>query len=146
MSRQIWIGLLSLALVSCASTGNYQTTVESWYGAPAQDLFSSWGYPDITERAPDGHHLYIYKTTDNASQPAPDFPGRSFTMTEAGDKLDPEYIAEQKAKAGVICQTTFEADRSNHIIKVNFEGPSCAAKSQFVRLMGNPKAIEDDEE
>ena len=146
MYRGLWLLGAILLLAGCATTTNYQTTVSSWYGAPAQDLFSSWGYPDITERAPEGHHLYIYKKTDNASQPAPDFPGRSFTMTEEGNVLDPALIEQQKAREGVVCQTTFEADRSNHIVRVSFEGPSCSAKSQFVRLMANPKSLDEEDD
>lgn len=146
MRRGILVLGAAALLGGCATTSNYQTTVGSWYGAPAQDLFSSWGYPDITERAPNGHHLYIYKKTDNASQPAPDFPGRSFKMTETGDVLDPQMIAQQKAREGVVCRTTFDADRSNHIVRVSFEGPACAAKSQFVRLMANPKVLDEDDE
>lgn len=145
MRQGIWV-VGVMALVGCASMGNYQTTVDSWYGSPAQDLFSSWGYPDITERAPGGHRLYVYNTTDNASQLAPDFPGRSFTMSEEGNMLAPEVIAEKKAKAGVICQTTFEADRSNRIIKATYDGPSCVAKSKFVHLMSNPKGPGDEDE
>ncbi len=142
---RIIICFMCLLLSACATTQNYQTTVDSWEGSHAQELFSSWGYPDVTEKTAQGHHLYIYNTANNASKPAPEFPGRSFSMTEEGNTLDPEAIAEKKAKAGLDCKTVFEADRSNRIVSVSFTGTQCRAKRQFAQFMGNPKVLQDDD-
>ncbi len=143
MNRFSILAVVLLGLTGCATVGHYQETVSSWHGAHAQDLFSSWGYPDVTEKAEHGSRLYVYNTTNNASIPTPDFPGRSFTMTEEGNALDPEVIEQEKAKAGVICRTWFEVNRSNRIVNGWFKGPSCAVKSKFMHLMGNPKLLDD---
>ncbi len=130
-----------LGLTACATVQNYQLAVNSWQGASGAKLFRVWGYPDHTERLPNGHRLYVYATRDVGQYPIVTTPGYTSVYTSNGQT----YVSSTPPMitgGGIYdfhCKTFFEVNSANHIVNTDFRGNSCAATQQFMQNMSNPR-------
>lgn len=123
----ISLGLLFL-LAGCATTANYQQSLNRWQGAQAQDLVKAWGNPDSSIRLQSGNTIYMYMRKQLYSRPVtPPMP--TFTVTGT-----PVYnMGFANAYAGtqtlsLYCRTWFEMNNKNVIINTRFEGNNCVAR------------------
>lgn len=113
MKTRIFVKLfLSLILVGCATTQNYNNTLNTWQGANANDLMaSSWGYPDSQLTLPNGNRLYCYK--QNQIESTPIMPTAMPGIVEGGEVYQ------------LWCDTCFEVNAKNIIVNVSGKGNDC---------------------
>lgn len=60
MKHIVLIIALAISLVGCATTENYEKTLNSWVGAKADELISVWGPPRKSSRLSDGGRVLEY--------------------------------------------------------------------------------------
>lgn len=129
-----------LLLAGCATTQNYLLAVRSWKGTDVNRLFVRWGYPDHTEKLPNGHILYVYKENYHGRYPVYTTPGFTTVKTEGGRAVVTSVPSTIQGGGtyDFRCTTWFEVDKHNRILGTSFRGNNCAATKEFLRARANP--------
>lgn len=98
--------IASVVLVSaCATTENYEKTLDTWVGATEAKLVSAWGPPDSVYEAPNGERILTYNSQRTMSLPglAP-----SYRTTVVGNVAHTQQIGGTPARAiPLSCRTSF---------------------------------------
>lgn len=104
--------LLSILLTACATTGNYQKTLQSWVGQDADRLVQTWGVPTNSYTANDGTKTLEYSFQNGSVSQA------SIYGNVATGYTRPSY-----------CQTTFMVDKTNTVTNWRWRGNACKSKA-----------------
>lgn len=115
----------AVALSGCATQAKYKARLDSWIGAPIDNLVASWGYPATQLTAPNGNTVYVYErsggfvmpmtTTTNAHVTGY---GNSAYGTATTTSYGGQYI-------NMSCRTFFEVGPSRTIVSWRYEGNAC---------------------
>ena len=118
MKRQNSYGLAGITLAfilmsGCATTGKYDTVLNSWLNHDVNELFQSWGPPSNEFRQPDGNTQYTW-------------------LLVGGTRIVSNYNTFLNAtiyNANTYwCKTTFTVNSSNKIMGWRREGNACRSK------------------
>ena len=106
------LAILTLTIASalqsgCATTGKYETVLQSWVGNDVNHLIASWGPPTSEYRMPNGNVMYTYRR-DAGAVAVP-----VGNMVYAGRRW---------------CETTFQVDALGVIRSWRWEGNNCAVR------------------
>ena len=104
---------LGLAIMSCATTGNYEAKLKSWMGSDVNRLMASWGPPSNEYAMPNGSKMYTWLWVGG-------------TQVVANYN---EYL--NMVTAGSVtywCKTTFTANPSGVVDHWRWEGNACRSK------------------
>lgn len=126
------VALCFVILTGCATRANYEKILNSWVGAPAENLVRSWGAPISTFRMSSGNEIYIYDKRRSTVVTMPVqvqqnpgifvgnmyYPGQ--TMVTGGQVI-PIHLS---------CRTEFEVNQTGTIVRWRHEGNACVARSQ----------------
>lgn len=127
-------------LAGCASTENYTSTVQSWIGANANQLYRVWGYPNKIQRWQNGNKLAIYRYHNKGRYPKTTYPGATNVVSRNG--ITEVYTTPAFTTGGgtysLNCQTWFEINRKNIIVNASNRGNDCAATASYMQHMSNP--------
>ncbi|MCX5852959.1 MAG: hypothetical protein NT072_13080 [Deltaproteobacteria bacterium] len=127
--KKIFLSLCLICLISaCATTEKYEAALNSWVGSDINDLVYSWGYPDSSFDAPNGNKVYMYsqggsfqmpttyRTTANVHGYGNTAYGSATTRAYGGQTLN------------LWCDTYFEVDSSQRIVRWSWEGNRCVSE------------------
>ena len=103
-SLEIFMILLLLSNLSCATTKSYETMLDSWIGVNISELISLWGEPSHIYLLEDGKKVYVYSRR---------------TLVDDGNRYPPEEY---------YCTTEFETDYRDIINKWKYKGNRCLSK------------------
>jgi len=67
MKRAIFIAALLLS--SCATSGKFKSTMDSWVGRTADDMVASWGPPQSSYRMSDGRQVLQWSRSGSFYMP-----------------------------------------------------------------------------
>ena len=95
---------ITLSMQGCSSTAKLEDKLASWVGRDANSLIDSWGYPDSTIEAPNGHTVYIYKSSQQYQTP-----GTGYIFS-------------------VDCDMSFELSEENNIVAWRYRGNGCTSR------------------
>jgi hypothetical protein len=119
---------LALLLAGCATTANYETTLDSWTGRSADDLIRAWGAPTGTMQMPGGNTLLVYERGSSYTTPTTVTPGQT-----TGRVIGNTYYATTSPgrvsggqRINFWCKTEFEVDGSGQLVRWRYEGNRCA--------------------
>jgi hypothetical protein len=118
------IFLLTLILLGCATTANYEKLLSSWVGSPESALISSWGPPSSVYES-DGTKYLTYSKSNSGYIPgvAP-----SYQTTYVGNTA---YTTPVGGYAGFAysnnCSTTFTISNKT-ITNWRYEGNACRSR------------------
>lgn len=123
---------LALVLVACATTGNYDKMLQTWIGAPIDELVASWGPPDSSHTATEGRTVikYVHHKTVVTVGSTYSFPGSisasvssrgtvESASTTFGQVTTPTYDIHSS------CITSFSANSTGIIDSWEYKGKSC---------------------
>ncbi len=121
--KKILLVMICLGLAGCATTAGYQQVLDTWIGHDAADLTSSWGYPSSQMQAPNGNKVYVYNRGNQFTTP--------MQTSINGQRTPWGYQATAYTTGGQTltfrCNTFFEVDSGNKIIRWRWEGNACRA-------------------
>ena len=126
----ICIFLLNIfSLSGCATSGNYQRSLQHWQGLDMQELTLAWGHPDAGVKLPNGNTVYVYNREQLYTMPSYTTPpasivnvgGRSiYASSFNGDFAGNRVVSRH-------CRTWFEVNPQGKIIRTQFQGNNCVA-------------------
>lgn len=122
-----------LLLFGCATTHNYQQSLNQWRGKNVTELQKKWGAPQYVARLPNGNVEYIYSRTQLYSMPATTYPTTSTNLVKVNGNIS--YVAAyspELATGQVVtryCRTRFEVNSNHIILNANFQGNNCISNS-----------------
>jgi len=106
--RIITLSLLSLFLVSCATTRKFENVLDTWVGKSTQELIAHWGRPKRVTNGEYGSTLYEYWFLDKES--------KEKAARNLSSGIEPS------------CKTSFLVDQSMTIVSWKWEGYNCRVK------------------
>jgi len=124
-------GVLALVfaafLAGCATTANYEQTLNAWVGESADNLVRSWGAPTSTFHMPSGNDVYIYEHSESGAYtvpvgaPPPVQPAPGYVVPGQAAVTGSQVISYTKW-----CRTEFEIS-GGRIVRWNWHGNACRA-------------------
>jgi hypothetical protein len=123
MKRLLLLLSLAISLSSCTTPGaqhaKYEAIVKSWLGSDIDKLVNAWGYPANSFIAPNGNKVYVYQYRSGSTSPV-----------ISRQMLDNPYTGPLTVTTGgdpnsSWCDTFFEVNSSNTIVRWSFKGNSC---------------------
>ena len=99
-------------LSACATTAKYEELLNTWLGQNINTLIDSWGYPENSFEGPNGNKVYVYSDSESYTSPT-----QTYGTTTTGG-----YIYS------LSCQTFFEVNSSNVIVKWRKKGNNCKTR------------------
>ncbi len=132
--------LLCSLMTACATQQYYASTVNTWQGQNAKQLFRIWGYPDREMKLPHGHVLYVYRVHQVQDVPAMRIPGQTDVYTAGGQTYvtTTHDVVEGGEHVVSNCTTWFETDSTGKIVGVEFRGNACEAGDKFKQQYSAP--------
>lgn len=124
MRKLMAIAAFLLTLTGCATTANYEKTLNSWVGSTELDLVRQWGAPQQSYEA-GGRKFMVYTSSRNVyiSGTAP-----SYTTTVIGNTAYTNRVGGTPGQnIGLSCQTTFEIS-GDRIVSWRWQGNDCTAR------------------
>jgi hypothetical protein len=120
--------IFMLTLTGCATTANYQQSLNRWQGANMQTLVNTWGQPNSAITLPNGTTTYMYFRQQLYTTPK--YPTPSFTVTgtpiySMGFNTNPAGGGGQTMN--LYCRTWFDINKQGIVIDSRFEGNDCIA-------------------
>lgn len=130
--------IVLLFLTACAAS-DYQSQLNTyWQGKNANALIKRWGTPETQVVLPDGNtHLgYITNSYPNFSAP----PAAPYTISAPhGEK--PVIVRtptdNTEGLSLLKCETSFEINKQQRIVRVNIDGNNCQQDPKFVTRLSN---------
>lgn len=113
----------------CATTANYQQTLQRWQGANMQDLIHAWGYPNAGVKLPNDNTVYMYNREQLYTMPSNTTPPASI-INVGGRSMYANSFSGDFAGNRVVsryCRTWFEVNSQGKIIRTQFQGNNCIA-------------------
>lgn len=125
MKKLAAIAAAALLATACASTAKYEGILESWLGAPAENLVNSWGPPtQVQVLGEDTFYIYQHSAQGTYTIPgqAPTYTTTcnygTCTTTPSGGRTAQTHSYHHH------CKTTFTI-RSDIIVSWRYYGNSC---------------------
>lgn len=119
---------LVILLSACASTGNYENTLQPWVGSSETNLYQNWGNPASEFYVTPDTKIVTYIQTENQ-------PIDGNTQPYAGIEVD--YQAIETPNYGedlsnndnneYYCKTSFTIT-NGEVVDYNFNGDDCVAR------------------
>jgi hypothetical protein len=106
-SLEIFVIVVLLSNLSCATTKNYQAMLDSWIGANVNELISLWGDPSHIYLLQGGEKIYVYSRR---------------TLVDEGNRHPAEKY---------YCTTEFVTDYRDIITKWKYKGNMCVTKPRY---------------
>lgn len=131
MKRLIAVCLVLGVFCACATTANYKKAVNSWVGADAAVLVTSWGYPSKTFEAPDGNTVYEYSNSETYTT------SRITTYQYSPQTGSGSAVTYGGNKVNFSCDTYFEVNKDKKVVKASFNGNSCKATRKKEAAQGS---------
>ena len=129
--RKLFIALLCVSLVGCATTAGYKAVLNSWVGTNESALISSWGVPQNSYVMADGQRAIEYIKSTNVQTGGHTYTEAKTTYHYYGPYPVPstQYVTHQVPIQNFTywCKTTFIVNSSGTIQTWRFEGNNCVA-------------------
>lgn len=110
------VNILSFLPIGCswqsAQINRYSDSIKTWNGHPIDKLQYRWGYPQQLFIAPNGNKVYVYSREAIHTSPTWITPIGNYKIF--GGKTTTHY-----------CNTYFEVNNNETIIKSSYEGNAC---------------------
>jgi hypothetical protein len=139
--RTLFILLICLNLLSCASDNYYQQALNSWRGNDLNNLFKVWGAPDQVIAVPSDNTYYIYHFQSLQSARGPYVPSFvTYNGTNSNNKPVVGTIMLPSPPNWYVlsCRTWFLVNKSNIIVDVGAKGNYCYASDDNIRAIASP--------
>ncbi|QQR89551.1 MAG: hypothetical protein IPJ88_15345 [Myxococcales bacterium] len=117
---------IGLILTCCATTANYEKTLNSWKGSHVDSLVSAWGYPYAINQAPNGNKLLVYHRSNTVEMPqyGPNETA-TYKYNSYNNTVQEERYSHPKQTVTYYCTTYFEVDLNNSIVRWSYSGNNC---------------------
>jgi len=122
---------IALLLSACATTANYEKSLNSVLGAHADYLMRSWGVPQRSFQMPGGNTVYVYERSSQYTTPVTVAPGQTTQYTVGNTTymtMGPSTVSGGAIQYST-CRTEFEADPSGRLVRWRWEGNACTARA-----------------
>lgn len=129
--------ILTLLLVGCATEQYYANAVNSWQGAPQEAVYHVWGYPNRTNKLPNGHQVLVYRSVMKGRDPIYSTPGSTSVVTNPNGRTRVTTTESTLSGGGTYdyeCRTWFELNRKGRVVNTSFRGNNCVATKQFMMM------------
>lgn len=116
-------------LTGCATSANYQQSLQQWQGVDIQKLIHAWGHPDAGVTLPNGNTVYAYNREQLFTMPSYTTPPASI-INVGGRSMYASSFNGDFAGNRVVnrhCRTWFEVNPQGKIIRTQFQGNNCVA-------------------
>ena len=125
--RYLFILLSSLVLIRCTLHHPDDRYASDFRARKVKTLIAAWGEPTEIIPIANGRTLYIYRTENYGNSSSPPAPVVGVNVSQSGRTMITTSPAFANASQGepLTCTITFEADRSNAIVKVSTKGNNC---------------------
>jgi len=124
MRKALALTAILFALISCATTANYEKILNSWVGSTELDLIRKWGPPQQSYET-DGIKFLVYSSSRNVYLPGT---APSYTTTVIGNTAYTNRVGGTPGQnIGLSCQTTFEIS-GERIVSWRWQGNDCTAR------------------
>lgn len=124
MYKKLIMPIFLILICGCASTKNYEMKLDSWLGHSANELVSSWGYPQSSLVAPNGNTVYIYGNSGSYGMPSQ----TNSTYNVVGNTIYGNSYTTGGQTINFWCRTFFEVNESKKIISWKWEGNNCISE------------------
>jgi hypothetical protein len=125
MQKIISIGLFLLLVSGCATQANYERRLGAWTGQNVNELFSRWGYPASSFKAPNGEDtIYVY--TSGTTVTTPSQTSYSGQVTPWGT-YSGSGVTWGGQQINLWCKTYFVVDKNGMITTSSYEGNACVS-------------------
>jgi hypothetical protein len=141
--QKLWLVIVLTLLTACvAKTNYYAATLQTWQGAPVDDLVKTWGLPDQVVANANHTSNYIYTSKSEQKFPYPtsnqfvtviNKNGMAIGSAVPGLNTDPSVLT-------LHCTTIFNIDNHNMIIGTQHGGGNCFGDQNFRQLKAYPHA------
>lgn len=128
-----YFGLLLLLLTGCATTGNYEQSLQKWVGASQSELYNYWGVPNSQFYVTPNTQVVTYVKTDKG-------PIDGNTQPYAGIEVaypaieTPDYgenLSNYNSNNPVyFCKTSFTIT-NNQVVDYTFNGDDCVVSENI---------------
>jgi hypothetical protein len=144
MKKLFFALLISMLLVACATTANYEKVLNTWVGQHVDSLVSSWGPPRSSYQLSDGSKVIEYATSRNVqiggyTTTVPQTTYNSGTVNAYGSGgyaygnysgTSTTYVQKTTPVQNIAmqCITRFTLDAQGVIRKWSWQGNDCKAR------------------
>jgi hypothetical protein len=125
MNRIAIIFICILLFSGCATQANYERRLGAWTGHNINELFSRWGYPTSSFKAPNGEDtIYVYTKGTTVTTPS---------QTSYSGQVSPwgtysgSGITWGGQQINLSCKTYFVVDKNGVITTSSCEGNACVS-------------------
>ena len=135
MKKLIYLFVMVMLVSGCATTGKYETKLNTWIGVSEDSLIASWGVPDKTYQMRNGKKAieYRHKNTIQTGGYTYTTPQTTYESGKIGDQsysgtsTTYETETEPIRKYRLSCKTTFIINNSGQIESWHHEGNNCVS-------------------
>jgi hypothetical protein len=126
MKKSMLFLLFTFILSSCAgpsvNRARYESIVNSWLNNDINKLTDAWGYPTTSFIAPNGNKVFVFQRKSTSTSPV-----IAQQMPPIGNNpyFGPTTIITGGDTSTYWCNTYFEVNSTNTIIRWRIEGNSC---------------------
>ena len=119
------IAIIAIVLLSaCATTAKYEVILDEWVNQDINLLIEEWGCPHNSLKLPNENTVYIFGSIDSHISPVHSYT----TFHEVGGRLYADTMVTGGHSYIYWCNTFFEVDDKNIILKWRVEGNSCVSR------------------
>lgn len=121
MSNILKFIISGFLLTACTTAADYQATLNTWMGHDITTLTNSWGYPTRSFQAPNGNTVYVWQGSSSITLPS----NTTTTYQAIGNTVQANSTTTQGENLNFYCETMFEVNSDNRIIKWTYSGNRC---------------------
>lgn len=125
--RILFYFVLFSLVSSCGTLKSSANNINQWQNKSANDLLKTWGTPNQTIHAENGHTFYIYLSENYSNYSAPTTAGLPTITLSGGKPVMTTSAPTLNSSLPLQCITRFEADKQNKIIFIQQMGDNCIA-------------------
>lgn len=134
---------LLLMTSGCVGTMMYDSKLDSWHGAPLDELVMAWGIPTGEYRMQDGSRLIEYFGSRSFTVPGATVPETTYgTFNTPQGMVTGSMTTYRQAPSSTIggsCRTTFKVDAQGVIRDHSWSGFDCGAITGVNAVPGRSK-------
>ena len=123
--------VITLVTGGCATRANYEKILNSWVGAPVDNLVRSWGPPASSYRLQSGGQILVYDSRSSQTMMTP-MQVQQAPGTFVGSTHYPGPTTVTGGQVYTIhrwCKTQFEVSEGGAVRNWRYEGNDCVARS-----------------